>query len=124
MHDPARRALRPTARALEMVPVRRGSLSHTLRISSVSGVAMWPRLVLGADDDEALYVEARGLDGNPRRSHWQLVMPLLSAQPQRVSAGDRVRVDSTVELGARVDVPVRYQLDVNIVPGRWAAPKS
>jgi len=39
-------------------------------------------------------------------------MPLLCARPQRVSAGERVVVDSTIDLGERIDVPVNYDLSV------------
>jgi len=80
--------------------------------SSVSGIAMWPRLILGDDDDESLIIDSRGVDGRPQRSHWQVAMPLLCARPQRVSAGERVVVDSTIDLGERIDVPVNYDLSV------------
>ena len=90
---------------------------HMARISqevgsSVSGIAMWPRLVLGEDEDESLHIESRGLDGRPKRSHWQVAMPLLCATPQHVRAGERIRVTSAIELGERINVPVTYELNV------------
>ena len=80
--------------------------------SGVSGIAMWPRLVLGDDNDASLHIESRGRDGRPRKSHWQVAMPLLCASPQRVTAGERIHVLATTELGERVDIPLEYALDV------------
>ena len=93
---------------------QRKRISHEVA-SSVSGIAMWPRLVLGEEDDEALHIESRGADGRPRRSHWQVHMPLLCACPQQVTAGDRIRVDSTIDTGGRVNIPVKYALDVHFL---------
>ena len=47
---------------------------------SLSGLALWPRLVL--DEEAALVVESRGPRGEHRKSHWQTVLPLLSAPPE------------------------------------------
>jgi len=75
---------------------------------SLSGLALWPRLVL--DKEAALVVESRGPRGEHRKSHWQTVLPLLSARPQPVDAGDTVVVRATVELGRGVAEPLRYSL--------------
>ena len=86
---------------------------------SVSGVGFWPRLVL--DEAETLVVESRGVDGSAQRSHWQTVLPLLSASPERVSAGDVLHVEATIDLGDAIDVPVRYELHATVVAGGAAS---
>ena len=80
--------------------------------STVSGIGMWPRLLLGDDGDHSLCIESRRTDGRPRSSHWQIAMPLLCATPQRVRAGEKIRVDAKIDLGSRVDVPNAYELEV------------
>lgn len=80
--------------------------------SGVSGIAMWPRLLLGDDQDDALHIESRGTHGRPQRSHWQVAMPLLCANPRRVVAGEKISVLSTIDVGVRVDVPNQYELNV------------
>ena len=80
------------------------AVAHTF-----SGLAMWPRLVL--DDEATLVVESRGPHGEHRKSHWQTVLPLLSARPQPIDAGDTVVVRAAVELGSGVANPLRYTLE-------------
>jgi protein arginine N-methyltransferase 1 len=62
--------------------------------SSVSGLALWPRLTLAEGD----CVLSRGAAGEPRNSHWQTVLPLLCATPVPVTAGDTLEVHSAVDL--------------------------
>lgn len=81
--------------------------------ASLTGVGFWPRLVL--DVDETLVIDSRGVDGRPQRSHWQTVLPLLSATPTRVSAGDVLRVQATTQLGAAINEPVRYEVSAEVV---------
>ena len=75
-------------------------------------MALWPRLVL--DEAAALVVDSRGPRGEHRRSHWQTVLPLLAARPQRVEPGDAVVVRAAVELGKGVAEPLRYSLQGEI----------
>ena len=75
---------------------------------SLSGLAMWPRLVL--DEEATLVVDSRGPLGEHRKSHWQTVLPLLAARPQPVEAGDSIEIRATVELGSGVAEPPRYSL--------------
>ena len=80
---------------------------------SVSGLGLWPRLVL--DEEASLVVETRASNGSARRSCWETVMPLLCAAPERVAPGDVLEVDSTVELGSAVDDPVAYTVRARVV---------
>lgn len=61
--------------------------------SGFSGVAMWPRLIL--DADEKLVVEARGPRGVAQKSHWQTVLPLMAPAPVPVVVGDTVDVSGS-----------------------------
>ena len=76
---------------------------------SLSGLAMWPRLVL--DEEATLVVDSRGPLGEHRKSHWQTVLPLLAARPQPVEAGDSIEIRAAVELGGGVAEPPRYSLE-------------
>ena len=80
--------------------------------SSMSGIGLWPRLIM--DDEDKLKVETRGSDGSPRKSCWELVFPLLCSSPESVAPGDNLRVDATITLGASVDDPVTYDLQACI----------
>ena len=62
--------------------------------SSMSGIGLWPRLIM--DDEDKLKVETRGSDGSPRKSCWELVFPLLCSSPESVAPGDNLRVDATI----------------------------
>ena len=79
---------------------------------SLSGLAMWPRLVL--DPAGSIVCESRGPRGEPQKSHWQTVLPLLSARPVPVAADQVVTVDAAVQLGGRVDEPPVYDLTAQI----------
>ena len=74
---------------------------------SLSGLALWPRLVL----DETTVVDSRGHPrGEPQKSHWQTVLPLLAPRPQPVAPGDTLVVRAAVEV-KRVEEPLRYTLE-------------
>ena len=92
--------------------------------SSVSGLGLWPRLIM--DEEASLVVETRGSDGRPRRSCWELLLPLLCGTPMRVAAGDALRMDATVRLGAAIDDPVYYEVQGRRVepPPTAAAPST
>ena len=51
----------------------------------LSGLAMWPTLVL--DDAPGTLVRSRGANGEAQKSHWQTVLKLLSDTPLPVTAG-------------------------------------
>ena len=68
------------------------------------------------DEEASLVVDSRGPRGEHRKSHWQTVLPLLSARPQPVDAGDTVVLRAAVELGRGVAEPPRYSLQGEIVP--------
>ena len=80
----------------------------TRAAQSLSGIAMWPRLVL--DEAGEFVVESRGPKGQSQKSHWQTVLPLLAARPVPIAAGSIVRLDAKVTLGSAVDAPPKYEL--------------
>ena len=89
---------------------------------SLSGLACWPRLVLdeggGGPVDEPpippIVIESRGMRGEPFRSHWQTVLPLLSTRPTPVKAGALISVKATVELSMDVELPPNYEIEATI----------
>jgi hypothetical protein len=76
---------------------------------SLSGIALWPRLVL----DESTFVDSRHYgDGVHQRSHWQTVLPIMSGRPVgELKGGEKVSVTAKFELSADVLKPCRYSLD-------------
>ena len=80
--------------------------------ASVSGMGLWPRLIM--DEAETLVVDTRAVDGQPRKSCWELVFPLLCAAPQRVAPGGVLEVDAAVQLGTAVDDPVTYAIAARV----------
>lgn len=75
-----------------------------------SGLALWPRLVLNPKG--TLVVESRGPKGEHHKSHWQTVLPLMSARPSNVGPFDKIRVEYTVDLrDGKPDTPLVYTLD-------------
>ena len=77
--------------------------------SSVSGIAMWPRLTL--NPASTWVVEARGSECEPQPSSWQTLLPLISDRPMPVAAGDTVTVKVSIELGEDVTMPPRYTIE-------------
>jgi protein arginine N-methyltransferase 1 len=82
---------------------------------SLSGLAMWPRLVL--DEKGEIIVNSRGPKGEPRKSHWQTVLSLMTARPQTVDGGDKVNIQASVDV-TQTDVPMFYSLDGDILRGQ------
>ncbi|KAJ1618305.1 hypothetical protein T492DRAFT_1093466 [Pavlovales sp. CCMP2436] len=75
----------------------------------LSGLALWPRLQL--DEAGTIFVESRGVRGEPKKSHWTTAVVLLAPQPVPVKAGDIVTATLNVELsGPSVTNPPSYIL--------------
>ena len=92
----------------------------------LSGLAMWPRLVLwggergagaGAGAGERgelegdIVVESRGTAADRSLTSWQTVLPLLDGRPLPVAPGQVVRARATVALPGAVDEPVQYSVE-------------
>ena len=79
---------------------------------SLSGVALWPRPIL--DSDGEFVCQSRGARGESRKSHWQTVLPLLSARPVDVTERSAVTLRYEVDLGREVAAPPKYKLDGDV----------
>ena len=79
---------------------------------SLSGFALWPRLVLDPMGD--LVVETRSMRGELQCSHWDTVLPLLTDQPKAVRPGQVVELDVEVILGTGT-LPPRYAVHGRLV---------
>ena len=93
----------------------------------LSGLAMWPRLVLwGGEGGERgagagagargelegeIVVESRGTAADRSSTSWQTVLPLLDGRPLPVAPGQVVRARATVALPDAVDEPVQYSVE-------------
>ena len=90
----------------------------TLSISaanSVSGIALWPRLIL---DDDIIIDSRNHPDGGHRRSHWQTVLPIMSPVPVTLHGGDEVIVDFDFYLPYDVTYPPTYKIAGNVISKR------
>ena len=90
------------------------SLSRSVA-RSVSGLVMWPRLLL--DPQGTLVVESRGPNGEHQKSHWQTVLPLMAARPVAVAAAppSTIRVALSVDYGGgEVNTPLKYSLEGSV----------
>ena len=80
--------------------------------NSVSGIAMWPRLIL--DDD--IQINSRQYpDGGQQKSHWQTVLPILSPEPVPVKGGDRIVVNFDFDIPNEVTRPASYKISGQVV---------
>lgn len=110
---------------------------------SLSGLAMWCRLVLSpprpqteaaeaapaeavamevvgktvGEGEGEIVVETRGAGGEHAESCWQTVLPLLANRPVTVAAGSVVWSRTTVELPGKVDEPLRYSVQLSVSSG-------
>ena len=75
---------------------------------SVSGVALWPRLLL--DEDAAHDVQARGDGGEGRPSSWPTLLPLLAPRPLLVADGATLSLSADVELQPDAGAAPKYTL--------------
>jgi protein arginine N-methyltransferase 1 len=92
-------------------------LLATRTAHSLSGIALWPRLVL----DDTTTVDSRHFgDGSHQKSHWQTVLPIMSDRPvENLVGGEKVHI--TCEFNLPVDIfkppaySIRGALQYNIV---------
>ena len=80
--------------------------------NSISGIALWPRLIL---DDDITINSRQYPDGNHQRSHWQTVLPIMSPIPVAVKGDDRITVDFEFEVPASVTTPPSYKITGSVV---------
>ncbi|KAL7552550.1 hypothetical protein ACHAWF_015781 [Thalassiosira exigua] len=80
--------------------------------NSVSGIALWPRLLL----DDAVQVNSRHYpDGGHQKSHWQTVLPIMAPEPVAVKGGDRIAVDFDFDVPSDVTRPASYKISGSVM---------
>jgi len=81
---------------------------------TVSGIALWPRLLLSAD--EQIQINTRTYpNGDHQKSHWQTVLPIMSSVPIKVKNGDEVVVQVNFNVPDNVLTAPTYKLDGDII---------
>jgi hypothetical protein len=89
--------------------------ASTLAISaagSVTGIALWPRLIL---NDDVTINSRHYPDGGHQRSHWQTVLPIMSPVPVAVGGGDEITVDFDFDVPYALTTPPLYRITGNVV---------
>jgi protein arginine N-methyltransferase 1 len=82
---------------------------------SMSGIAMWQEMVL--DPEGTLVVTSRGPKGEPEKSHWQTVLPIIATRPVDVEPGDTVRGGLTIDIkDGKIGTPLYYTITVDVIP--------
>jgi len=85
---------------------------HQTAANSVTGIALWPRLLL-SDDVE---INSRHFpDGGHQKSHWQTVLPIMSTEPVAVKGGDQIDVSFEFNVGEEVTKPSTYKISGNVI---------
>jgi len=80
--------------------------------NSISGIALWPRLLL----DDNVEVNSRHFpDGGHQKSHWQTVLPIMSEIPVPVKGGDEVSVTFDFTVPTEVTTPSSYKISGSVV---------
>jgi hypothetical protein len=80
---------------------------------SLSGIALWPRLVL--DEDETIVVNSRRYpDGAHQRSHWQTVLPIMSPTPIPVQQGSKIALSTNFKIPFNIIEPAKYNLEGDV----------
>lgn len=76
---------------------------------SLSGIALWPRLVLGND----IWIDSRGYpSGASQRSHWQTVLPIMSSRPVGgLVGGEKVVISVQFDVPKAVTKASKYKID-------------
>jgi len=81
---------------------------------TVSGIAMWPRIVLDAEGQVLINTRTYP-KGDHQKSHWQTVLPIMSDVPVRVKDGDEVLVTVDFNVPDSVLSAPTYKLDGDII---------
>eukprot|EP00571_Detonula_confervacea_P010095 CAMPEP_0172306278 /NCGR_PEP_ID=MMETSP1058-20130122/7381_1 /TAXON_ID=83371 /ORGANISM="Detonula confervacea, Strain CCMP 353" /LENGTH=419 /DNA_ID=CAMNT_0013018107 /DNA_START=21 /DNA_END=1280 /DNA_ORIENTATION=+ len=80
--------------------------------NSVTGIALWPRLIL----DDTIEVNSRHFpDGDHQKSHWQTVLPIMAPEPVAVKGGDQITVTFDFDVSSDVTKPASYKISGNVV---------
>ena len=79
---------------------------------SMSGIALWPRLILNDD----IIIDSRGYgDGAHQRSHWQTVLPIMSDRPiGNLNGGEKITISCDFMLPTDVLKPAKYSINGNV----------
>lgn len=89
--------------------------AETLSITaanSISGIALWPRLLL----DDNVDVNSRNYpDGGHQKSHWQTVLPIMNEIPVPIKGGDEVCVTFDFSVPTLVTTPPSYKISGSVV---------
>jgi len=105
---------------------RKGGLPKTEAIGlartashSCTGIALWPRLFLPGLDDQGngLVINSRSHpSGDPQRSHWQTVLPIMGATPAMgIQPGDSIDVTCQFDIfSTRVNVAPSYRITAQV----------
>ncbi len=81
---------------------------------SLTGIAMWPRLIL--DGEGAIEVNSRSFPyGGHQKSHWQTVLPIMCDEPVPIKGGDEVFVDVDFDVSGDVLKPPTYRIEADII---------
>eukprot|EP00554_Chaetoceros_debilis_P016948 CAMPEP_0194116882 /NCGR_PEP_ID=MMETSP0150-20130528/28770_1 /TAXON_ID=122233 /ORGANISM="Chaetoceros debilis, Strain MM31A-1" /LENGTH=423 /DNA_ID=CAMNT_0038807707 /DNA_START=192 /DNA_END=1463 /DNA_ORIENTATION=- len=81
---------------------------------SFTGMAMWPRLIL--DAEEKIDVNSRAYPfGGHQKSHWQTVLPIMSDLPVPVKGGDEITVSVHFDAGSDIKAPPSYRISGNVL---------
>ena len=78
---------------------------------SLSGIALWPRLIL--DSKGSIVVDSRKFPGGgQQRSHWQTVLPICSPRPVGgLKGGETIEVTAEIDLPNEVTKAPNYRLN-------------
>jgi len=81
--------------------------------SSVTGLALWPRLVL----DDTTVVNSRTFPtGQHQKSHWQTVLPIMTPEPIAVVPGQsQIKVALEVSWPTSVTQPPTYKMEGKVI---------
>ncbi|KAL7542108.1 hypothetical protein ACHAXR_011532 [Thalassiosira sp. AJA248-18] len=92
--------------------VQDAELLSVTTANSVTGIALWPRLLL----DDTVQVNSRHYpDGGHQKSHWQTVLPIMAPEPVAVKAGDEITVNFDFDVSSEVTKPPSYKISGNVV---------
>jgi hypothetical protein len=98
--------------------VRDSEMLATKAGHSLSGIALWPRLIL----DETTVVDSRRYgDGASQRSHWQTVLPIMANRPiEGLVGGEPVVITIDFRLPVNVNEAPLYTITGQVRPSHIA----